>query len=86
MTHVRGHYRRNGSYVRPHTRRTTPRTPGATTRVRAHYRNDGTYVRSHDRTVTASQSAPADGSGCGSLLFTGLVILLILAAIGIIAS
>lgn len=24
MTHVRGHYRRNGSYVRPHHRRTRP--------------------------------------------------------------
>jgi hypothetical protein len=85
MTHVRGHYRRNGSYVRPHTRRTTPRTPGAI-RVRAHRRSDGTYVRSHNRNVAASQSTPADGSSCGSLLLAGLMILLILAAIGVIAS
>jgi hypothetical protein len=85
MTHVRGHYRRNGSYVRPHTRRTTPRTAG-TTRVRAHHRSDGTYVRSHNRVVTASQSTPADGGGCGSLLFAGLMILCILAAICVIAS
>lgn len=26
MTYVRGHYRRDGSYVRPHHRRTRPRT------------------------------------------------------------
>ncbi|GGN88957.1 hypothetical protein GCM10010112_72920 [Actinoplanes lobatus] len=85
MTHVRGHYRRNGSYVRPHTRRTTPKTAG-TTRVRAHYRSDGTYVRSHQRTVTTSQSTPTGDGDDASLLIAGLIILLILIAAGIIAS
>ncbi|MEW2417521.1 hypothetical protein AB0953_27900 [Streptomyces sp. NPDC046866] len=74
MANVRGHYRKNGSYVRPHTRRTKPgsgsrrpavpqpRPAGATTNVRGHYRN-GSYVRPHQRRLGAPVVVAAGGGG-----------------------
>ncbi|MFD9304468.1 hypothetical protein ACFWCB_17725 [Streptomyces sp. NPDC060048] len=75
MANVRGHYRKNGSYVRPHTRRARgasasprptvpgPRTvPGATTSVRGHYRN-GSYVRPHHRRISGPVVVAAGGGG-----------------------
>ncbi|MFE6780572.1 hypothetical protein [Streptomyces sp. NPDC057702] len=85
MAHVRGHYRRDGSYVRPHYRRsrrstagrvpTRPRAapPVATTHVRGHYR-DGSYVRAHERRISPRQ-ATVGGTGAVLLLLLLLVLL-----------
>ncbi|MBT2469359.1 hypothetical protein J7E97_16110 [Streptomyces sp. ISL-66] len=75
MANVRGHYRKNGSYVRPHTRRNRPGSasprpaiprqrsaPGATTNVRGHYRN-GSYVRPHTRRISGPVVVAAGGGG-----------------------
>lgn len=74
MAYVRGHYRKNGSYVRPHTRRTrpgtgsaaprpaAPRPAGVTTNVRGHYRN-GSYVRPHRRRLGGPAAVAAGGGG-----------------------
>ena len=44
MPEVRGHYRRNGTYVRPHYRRSTPRAyrDNGQVWVPPHRRSDGT--------------------------------------------
>lgn len=60
--HVRGYYRKDGTYVRPHTRRRPRTSARASSRqaapqprssgrvhVRGYYRKDGTYVRPHTR-------------------------------------
>ncbi len=82
MTQVSGHYR-NGRWVRPHHRRSTPRAMQGTgqVRVRAHRREDGTYVRSHWRSVSP---APASTSGTSDWdwIWYLLVALLVLGALG----
>ncbi|MEV7730302.1 hypothetical protein AB0P15_37160 [Streptomyces sp. NPDC087917] len=86
MANVRGHYRKNGSYVRPHTRRNRPgsasprpaiprqrSTPGATANVRGHYRN-GSYVRPHTRRINAPVVVAAGGGGLAILIFVLLAL------------
>ncbi|MFE9413990.1 hypothetical protein ACFYN0_35195 [Streptomyces sp. NPDC006704] len=87
MANVRGHYRKNGSYVRPHTRRTKgpcaspravvprPRPAGATTNVRGHYRKNGSYVRPHTRRM-GGPAVVAAASGGGLLLLIVVLIAL----------
>ncbi|GHC90028.1 hypothetical protein GCM10010349_78110 [Streptomyces flavofungini] len=87
MAHVRGHHRKDGTYVRPHyrrsrrsTRSTSPSRPratipaGSTTHVRGYRRGDGTYVRPHRRRMGAPAAMAVGGSGV--LLFVLIVLLL----------
>ena len=86
MPYVSGHYR-DGRWVRPHYRRSTPRTLQGTgqVRVRAHRRADGTKVRSHYRTVdpptTPAASSGSAGSDFWSVVGGLLLLILIIAAV-----
>lgn len=97
MPEIPGHYRSNGSYVRPHYRHSTPRAQRGTGQVwvKGHYRN-GHFVKGHWRNVGepagsyhVSRSAPATGDAFDwGWYLIGLPILLIiaLAVLGIISS
>ena len=87
MSHVRGHYRSNGSYVRPHTRRTRKSTTtrvtqqtstGYSTHVRGHYRSNGSYVRPHTRRLNTPATVVVGGGG----LFILFALLLLLGSCG----
>lgn len=85
MPHIPGHYR-NGRWVRPHYRRSTPaaaRSAGHI-RVRRHRRQDGTLVRGHWRNAGPAP-VPTSQSGSDwdwvSLLGGFLLILLVIGAI-----
>lgn len=63
MPRVSGHYRADGTYVRPHYRRSTPRAAHGTGQqwVRTHYRN-GRRVTGHWRNVAEPQPTRTDDS------------------------
>ena len=85
MPYVTGHYR-NGRWVRPHYRRSTPAAIQDTGQVRvsAHRRADSTYVRSHYRNADpATASTTSTGSDLTWLWYL-LGALLILGALGVI--
>ena len=100
MPEIPGHYRSDGTYVRPHYRHSTPRSAQGTGRVwvKSHYRN-GRFVRGHWRNVgesattaswtSASRSIPAaDHSVDWGWYLIGLpvLVLIALAVLGVIAS
>lgn len=81
VTYVRPHYRRDGTYVKGHNRRTRPRTApprtaprrtprvstGPTTYVRPYHRTDGTRVRGHHRLISPRTIAVTAGTRGGEV-------------------
>ncbi|GAB2611745.1 hypothetical protein Aab01nite_67200 [Paractinoplanes abujensis] len=84
MPHVSGHYR-NGRWVRPHYRRSTPRAvrSAGMIRVRGHRRDDGTYVRSHLRNAAPTPTPTSINSDWDWLGYLAML-LFVLCLIGAI--
>lgn len=58
---VRGHFRKDGTFVKPHVRRAPGAKKPKTVVVRGHFRANGTFVKPHVRRAPTSKKAGHGG-------------------------
>lgn len=83
MPYVSPHYRRNGSYVRGHNRRSTPRAARESGQVwvSAYNRTDGSRVRGHWRNASTAPTTNSRSLGSWAAIPIGLILFLIVLGI-----
>ena len=62
---VRGHFRKDGTFVKPHVRKAPGAKKPKTVVVRGHFRANGTYVKPHVRRAPSSKKGAAGAAHRG---------------------